>query len=286
MKMFRRWRYPFFEFCLRFWNLAAAIFLVLRISATRKGASYPPTKRVYSLIEFLLDSAKRQNYAVCMCVCRFYIYLPPLSSLSYIHKPTNSDLYYHRIHLYSRDSVNLSDPPWKIAYFNHLRTCPTAILRCNPYTPLYFFTMKTESLCPCQCLDSLEFLRDSGLSFCLCAEQVDDIACHGLCHTKYRPDIYIYGCSLISSARSSLFPPAHFSFSKGFDLSSGILISAIRSIMCRFASRRCFWQQMTQARLGWQRPSSRQRYIIADGSYKGRCAITRKGPTQLLFARR
>ena len=75
MKMFRRWRYPFFEFCLRFWNLAAAIFLVLRISATRKGASYPPTKRVYSLIEFLLDSAKRQNYAVCMCVCRFYIYL-------------------------------------------------------------------------------------------------------------------------------------------------------------------------------------------------------------------
>ena len=88
----------------------------------------PPTKRVYSLIEFLLDSAKRQNYAVCMCVCRFYIYLPPLSSLSYIHKPTNSDLYYHRIHLYSRDSVNLSDPPWKIAYFNHLRTCLTAIL--------------------------------------------------------------------------------------------------------------------------------------------------------------
>ena len=191
MKMFRRWRYPFFEFCLRFWNLAAAIFLVLRISATRKGASYPPTKRVYSLIEFLLDSAKRQNYAVCMCVCRFYIYLPPLSSLSYIHKPTNSDLYYHKIHLYSRDSVNLSDPPWKIAYFNHLRTCLTAILRCNPYTPLYFFTMITESLYPCQCLDSLEFLRDSGLSFCLCAEQVDDIACHGLCHTEYRPDIYI-----------------------------------------------------------------------------------------------
>ena len=109
----------------------------------------PPTKRVYSLIEFLLDSAKRQNYAVCMCVCRFYIYLPPLSSLSYIYKPTNSDLYSHRIHLYSRDSVNLSDPPWKIAYFNHLRTCLTAILRCNPYTPLYFFTMITESLCPC-----------------------------------------------------------------------------------------------------------------------------------------
>ena len=168
MKMFRRWRYPFFEFCLRFWNLAAAIFLVLRISATRKGASYPPTKRVYSLIEFLLDSAKRQNYAVCMCVCRFYIYLPPLSSLSYIHKPTNSDLYYHKIHLYSRDSVNLSDPPWKIAYFNHLRTCLTAILRCNPYTPLYLFTMITESLCPCQCLDSLEFLRDSGLFSPLC----------------------------------------------------------------------------------------------------------------------
>lgn len=146
--------------------------------------------------------------------------------------------------------------------------------------------MITEYLYPCQCLDSLEFLRDSGLSFCLCAEQVDDIACHGLCHTKYRPDIYIYGCSLIYSARSSLFPPAHSSFSKGFDLSSGILISAIRSIMCRFASRRCFWRRMTQARLWWQRPSSRQRYIIADGSYKGRCAITRKGPTQLLFARR
>lgn len=49
-----------------------------------------PIMRVCSLIEFLLDSAKRQNYAVCMCVCRFYIYLPPLSSLSYRHKPTSS----------------------------------------------------------------------------------------------------------------------------------------------------------------------------------------------------